>query len=471
MAAAAASPAASVPPTVDRGDGQVRVAGEKLDVLLASTEQLLIAGSRVASRPAELAALHDFAARWATEWRRAGRRLRLALERSGASAATRQAVHVVEEHLGRLVHDTSRLAASATEDARTLAQATDEVADRVRGLRMRPFAEACEALPRAVRDIAAAVGKEVQLEIRGGDVHADRAVLDGLREAILHLVRNAVDHGIEPPVVREQAGKSRTGTVAVAAAVRGDRIIVTVADDGAGLDVPAIRAQLERRGVPVPTAERDLAPALLAAGVSTRAETTAISGRGVGLDIVRAAVGRIRGKADVTWVAGRGTTFTLECPPTLATVRALLVAVGPQILAVPTIHIARLARITPEAIRHAEGRQAIATRTLEQSILDAAGYDVLTAVDGGDGWRVLQEHGADLVVADIEMPRMDGFALCEAIRASKRFKELPVVLVTALETPEHRARGLEVGADAYLGKSSFDQQNLLDTITQLLGES
>ncbi len=594
MAAAAASPAASVPPTVDRGDGQVRVAGEKLDVLLASTEQLLIAGSRVASRPAELAALHDFAARWATEWRRAGRRLRLALERSGASAATRQAVHVVEEHLRRLVHDTSRLAASATEDARTLAQATDEVADRVRGLRMRPFAEACEALPRAVRDIAAAVGKEVQLEIRGGDVHADRAVLDGLREAILHLVRNAVDHGIEPPVVREQAGKSRTGTVAVAAAVRGDRIIVTVADDGAGLDVPAIRAQLERRGVPVPTAERDLAPALLAAGVSTRAETTAISGRGVGLDIVRAAVGRIRGKADVTWVAGRGTTFTLECPPTLATVRALLVAVGPQILAVPTIHIARLARITPEAIRHAEGRQVIATpegpvplvplarllpplverpvagavpvvtlaagqrrlavavdellaeqeivlrpvglgqkplpylsgatllgtgrvalvldpaaivaaglglgagpglalappkpagpakrrvlvvddsittRTLEQSILDAAGYDVLTAVDGGDGWRVLQEHGADLVVADIEMPRMDGFALCEAIRASKRFKELPVVLVTALETPEHRARGLEVGADAYLGKSSFDQQNLLDTITQLLGES
>ena len=111
---------------------------------------------------------------------------------------------------------------------------------------------------------------------------------------------------------------------------------------------------------------------------------------------------------------------------------------------------------------------SITTRTLEQSILEAAGYDVLTAVDGSDAWRVLQERGADLVVADIEMPRMDGFALCEAIRASKRFQQLPVVLVTALESPEHRARGLEVGADAYIGKSSFDQQHLLDTIRQLL---
>jgi two-component system chemotaxis sensor kinase CheA len=112
---------------------------------------------------------------------------------------------------------------------------------------------------------------------------------------------------------------------------------------------------------------------------------------------------------------------------------------------------------------------SITTRTLEQSILEAAGYEVLTAVDGAAGWKALQESGADLVVADVEMPRMDGLALCEAIRGSKRFQAVPVVLVTALETPEHRARGLEVGADAYLAKSSFDQQNLLDTVGQLLG--
>ena len=112
---------------------------------------------------------------------------------------------------------------------------------------------------------------------------------------------------------------------------------------------------------------------------------------------------------------------------------------------------------------------SITTRTLEQSILESAGYDVMTAVDGADGWRVLQEQGCDLVVSDVEMPRMDGFALCQAIRAHKRFKDLPVVLVTALETPEHRARGLEVGANAYIGKSSFDQRDLLDTLRQLVG--
>jgi two-component system chemotaxis sensor kinase CheA len=335
-----------------------------------------------------------------------------------------------------------------------------------------------------------------------------------------------------------------------------------------------------------------VARTLFEGGYSTRAEATAISGRGVGLDVVRAAAARIRGSVDVAWVQGRGTTFTLECPPSLASIRALLAAVGPQLLAVPTTHIERLLRVRPEEIKHAEGRDVIATpeapvplvalarllpplverpavgplavillrsgeqrlavavdelvaeqeivlrplgrgreslplvsgaailgsgrvvlvvnpvaiiaaglglgagsglaiaeakptgharrrilvvddsittRTLEQSILEAAGYDVRTAVDGADGWKVLQEHGCDVVVADIEMPRMDGFALCEAIRGSKRFKQLPVVLVTALESPEHRARGLEVGADAYIGKSSFDQHNLLDTITQLVG--
>lgn len=111
---------------------------------------------------------------------------------------------------------------------------------------------------------------------------------------------------------------------------------------------------------------------------------------------------------------------------------------------------------------------SITTRALEQGILEAAGYDVRTAVDGADGWRCVQEFVPDLVVSDIEMPRMDGFALCETIRHSARFRDLPVVLVTALESPEHRARGLDVGADAYLGKSTFDQRGLLHVIEELL---
>jgi len=111
---------------------------------------------------------------------------------------------------------------------------------------------------------------------------------------------------------------------------------------------------------------------------------------------------------------------------------------------------------------------SITTRALEQGILEAAGYEVITAVDGADGWRSVQEFAPDLVVSDIEMPRLDGFGLCEAIRKSKRFREMPVVLVTALESAEHRARGLDVGADAYLGKSTFDQRGLLQVVAELL---
>jgi two-component system chemotaxis sensor kinase CheA len=112
---------------------------------------------------------------------------------------------------------------------------------------------------------------------------------------------------------------------------------------------------------------------------------------------------------------------------------------------------------------------SLTTRTLEQSVLEAAGYEVYTAVDGADGWRQLEERGADAVISDVEMPRMDGFGLLEAIRGSRRFAQLPVVLVTALESAEHRARGLQGGADAYLGKSSFDQRALLETVAQLIG--
>jgi two-component system chemotaxis sensor kinase CheA len=457
---------------------------------------------------------------------------------------------------------------------------------------MRPFAEAVEPLARTVRDLAKAGGKDVRLEVEGAEVEADRAVLDGLRDALLQLVRNAVDHGIEGPAQRKRWRKPRSGTVRVAAALAGDRLAVTVTDDGRGLDVARIREALAARGVPAPEDDVAVLQALLAGGVSTRAEPTAISGRGVGLDIVRNAVERINGTMRASWEAGAGTTFVIECPPSLATVRAVLVRVGADTLAVPTTHITRLDRLPAADIRRSQGRQvvptddgpvplvslaqilgpplagrpvadivpvafledgphrlavavdelvaehevvlrpvehdglaaryvsgatvlgsgrvapvlnapavlaaglgvtqggglelaapeaprralrvlvvddSITTRTLEESVLEAAGYEVLTAVDGADAWRTIQEQGCDLVVADVDMPRMDGFDLCRAIRTSRRFKELPVILVTALESPEHRKRGMEVGADAYIGKSGFDQEQLLATVRQLVG--
>ena len=573
-------------------DGQVRVPTQRVDALLATGAELLVAGGRPRVRAGEVEELRARLARCATDWKRAGRRLRIALESAEAPASDRRVLADVGGELERLAADAARVSRAASTDAHTLGRTVQEVLDHARGLRMRPFADACEVLPRAVRDLSVTAGKQVELRIDGAEVQADRVVLDGLREALLQMVRNAVDHGIEAPDERVAAGKPRHGTVAVAAGVRGDRLRVTVTDDGRGFDVSAIRDALRRRGMPVPADERDLPRALFEAGLSTRGQVTAVSGRGVGLDVARSAVERIDGRIDVTWAAGRQTTFLLDCPLTLASLKALLVSVGSQVVALPLGYVERLRRVRTADVRQVEGRHvlptaegpvplvalatllpplgeippgegplsvvvirvgarrlavvvdemlevrelsarpiragepkpravrgaalletgrialvtdplalvdsaleseaasgpafrdrgptapakrcvlvvddSITTRTLESSIVEAAGYEVLTAVDGSDAWRLLQEHACDLVVADIEMPRMDGFALCEAIRGSRRLSALPIVLVTALERPEDRARGLEVGADAYLGKSSFDQQHLLDTIRQLL---
>lgn len=498
--------------------------------------------------------------------------------------------------VGELIIATARIvdrSDRSDEDARRLDGATDQVADVVRRLRLRPFGDVCVSLPRAVRDVAAAEGKEVELVIEGAETEADRMVIDTLRDPLLHLVRNAVDHGIEKPAERERVGKPRQGTVRIAAALSGGRLTVAVSDDGAGLDEDSIRRTLRESNRREPESSEELADALLAGGFSTRTHATEISGRGVGLDIVGSALERIGGTVDVEWTKGGGTTFLLECPPTPATLRAVLVRLGSYIYALPTTHVDRLRRVRTSDLRsvtggtmlptsrgpvrvlslarllgpplearpledtalvamvsagsrraalivddvldedeivmrplavgeravpHAAGaailpsgsvalvlavpsllaaglrpgtaiapperqdperrRQrilvaddSITTRTLEQSVLESAGYQVLTAVNGEDAWETLEREGADALVADVEMPRMDGFALCRRVRASERFRELPIVLVTGLESPQDRARGLEAGADAYIAKSGFNQATLLEAVNQLIGDT
>ncbi|HEX5581530.1 MAG TPA: hybrid sensor histidine kinase/response regulator [Gemmatimonadaceae bacterium] len=588
--------AAEAPETPATPDTIVRVEAAKLDDLLNVAGELAVAVARAGTRPEALQQVVEEVEAWVTRWQRAAPRLRQSLGGvdTPAGRQTRELLDELDGAMRRIGVELGRAVNLVRSDAQALARASDDLDEGVYRLRTRPFSEAAEALPRAVRDVAAASGKEVELRVTGGEIEADRAVLDTVRDALLHLVRNAVDHGIEPPDVRERAGKPRRGVVQVGASVEGGLLRVTVSDDGRGLDVAAVREGLVQRGLPVPADDREVARTLFEGGFSTRREATAFSGRGVGLDVVRAAAERVRGSVDVQWTAGRGTTFVLETPLTLATLQALVVRVGEVRLAIPTLAVARLLRVRPDELRVAGGRQllplpegpvpvvslatllgpplaasatgdarrpivlleggerrlgvivdelleqtelvirpverrgagplphvagaalladgvvaivlnaaallslglgrrgeagaaapaiaptergpacilvvddSITTRTLEQSVLEAAGYEVVTAVDGQDGWRLLQERGADLVITDVEMPRMDGFALCETIRASRRFAQLPVVLVTSLESPEHRARGLEAGADAYVVKSDFDQEALLATVHDLL---
>ncbi len=590
--------------------GFVRVPAEKLDALLTYSGELLVARRRVESRTSELAAIREFVGRWKTERRRCDRALKTLkrAENSGrrglpSKAGTgegrllpRPAAVVlaqIDDNLRRLEKDLERFAKVLTGDGRQLDQVADLLDDAVRRLRMLPFAEACQGLDRVVRDLARASGKEIVLLVEGGQVELDRSILEDLRDPLYHLVRNAVDHGIETPDQRQAAGKLAQGRITLAAALRGTQVEVVVMDDGRGIDLEAVRQRVRQQRLGEPADERDLASCIFLPGFSTASLITSVSGRGVGLDVVKSQVELLHGTIDLSFTAGQGTRFALAVPLTLTTLRALLVEAGEQTFAWASTNVQRLVRIGPDDIRMVGGREmlvngksllpmaslartlglpaatapgaggkrpglivaaaerrmafvvdaliaeqeivvkglgdrirrirnfsgatilpsgrialllnaaaliraamsqsvspapapvpamtgslakrrllvvddSVTTRTLEKSILEAAGYEVVTAADGQAGWKLLQEQDVDLVITDIEMPRMDGFELTEAIRRSQRFPELPVILISARCSDRDKARGVEVGADAYIVKSTFDQKELLAALGQLL---
>lgn len=581
-AAASLTAVATTPPSVEARPRRtpeaaaVRVGAEKLEALLNHTGQLVAAGQQVEALVREVEAAADAAA-------------------ASSSAGGAPAVGAGGPPAAVL----DRLARAAGDSGRVLRHAVRAVAEGVRDAGMLPFGQVCDGLDRVVRDLARASGKEARLVVEGAAVELERPIVAALREPVLHLVRNAVDHGIELPARREEVGKPRSGVVRVAAAPRGTSVEVTVADDGAGVDVDALRTAAGGAGGAPDTGGSVPEDALLdlafTPGVSTAPVVTEVSGRGVGLDAARATVERLGGSARLTSVPGGGVQAVLTVPITLSALRAVLVAAAGEVVAFPSAAVSRLVRLAPgelqgvdtgEVLRVGDravpvlhlsdalglapdgatddaggaatvpavlvgghggaeaalvvdglvdeqeivmkplgerlegvpaalgatvlpsGRVALVmnpvalaragarrrrsvpaaaeqertgppprvllvedtltTRALERSILEAAGYDVVVAVDGADGWRALHEHGADLVVSDVQMPRMDGLALCEAIRSSPRFRDVPVVLVTSLASEEDRRRGVEAGANAYVVKSSFEQPVLLETIERLL---
>jgi two-component system chemotaxis sensor kinase CheA len=542
----------------------VRVSAQKLDALLARSGELRVASLRMEARTEALEAVRE-------ELHHLGTRLR----------------GVDEAAVRRLETRLSQLGRALASDRLQLQQASSGLDEEVRRARTLPFAEACAGLERTVRDVARSQGVQARLEVRGGAQELDRSLLQGLREPLLHLVRNAVSHGVEPPEARRASGKPEEGRITLSAHLRAGRVEVVVEDDGRGLDLEAIRAKARARGQPVAGDASD-AWLIFRPGFSTAARVTAVSGRGVGLDVVRTLVEALRGSVEVDSVPGRGTRFTLDVPLTLSTLRVLLVAAGGQTFAVASESVARLLRLAPGDVRTVEGRpvwaapdalvpltplgsvlglpespprprlsavvlasgeahavlvvdevvaeqevlvrglgprirrarhvtgmavlpdgrmalllntaslvraaegrpvpahlfpaparehtrrrilladDSLTTRALEQSLLEAAGYEVLACADGQEAWERLQAQGADALVSDVEMPRMDGFALTEAVRGSPRFGRLPVVLVTARDKPEDKARGLRAGASAYVVKSAFDQSHLLEALSQLL---
>ncbi len=598
-AAPAPAPAARDP---GEASGVVRVAAEKLDTLLARVGELQVAQRRVEARVGDLVALRETVAQWKAEWKRVDHFFaKEALAAGAGGAADRGAAALPKrvagtlrqagEKLRALDIALDRLTVTMTGDSRLLDQVTRPLDDEVRRVRMLPFADACAGLDRMTRDLAHALSKDIDLRIDGGAVELDRSILEGLKDPLRHLVRNAIDHGVEPPADRVRAGKPRRATVRITAALRGSLVEITVEDDGRGIDLEGVRAQAGRRKIDAPADAAELARLIFHPGFSTAAIVTDVSGRGVGLDVVKDRVEALHGTVDLSFTAGRGTRFTLTAPLTLTTLRAVLVRAGGRTFAVAGTNVQKMAHAHAADIRTVAGRDTLScdgvplalaslgsvldpqftpedtrdkipvlivaagparmafavdellteqeiliknlgprirrvpfvagatllpsgrialvlnaanlvrgalqagsgagrrpavaapsaarrrllvvedsmtTRALMKSILEAAGYDIVTASDGQAGWQYLQGADVDLVVSDVDMPAMNGFELTAAIRASKRHGELPVILVTARGTDADKTRGVEAGANAYLVKGAFDQRNLLETISQMV---
>ncbi len=490
------------------------------------------------------------------------------------------------------------LSKSADDERRTVVPMVDELLDGMKRVLMLPVSSLLSSFPKMVRDLARSSGKEVELTVTGAEIEIDKRIIENLKDPLVHILRNSVDHGIEAPDVRQRSGKPSRGRISIAVSqLENNKIELCVSDDGAGVDTDRLRAVALREGVRTQKqldeiSDGDLLRLAFASGISTSHEVSTVSGRGLGLAIVEQKVRQLGGSVTVETTAGQGTLFRIHVPATLATARGILAQVSDWLFVVPVVGVDRVIRVQRDDIRMVENREtiqveghtlplfhmnevldlplkpqrnlsdhlqalvvgsgdnrvafavdqvideqevlvkalgpqlvrvrnvagvtvigsgkvvpilnvvdlvdsattrptrgkrspvdavdgvakkavlivedSITSRMLLKNVLEAAGYYVRPTVDGLDALNALGEEEFDLVVSDIEMPRMDGIELTKKIRGDQRLARIPVVLVTALESQQDREKGLDAGANAYLTKSSFTQGTLLKTARSLL---
>jgi two-component system, chemotaxis family, sensor kinase CheA len=584
-----------IPDSATGGEATVRVKTRDLDRLLESAGELLAARARLDELPGLLADLGAVS----ESIRRDVARLRGAQTGSSLAETLGERLDAMTEHLEKLSRDVAQ-------EAQTISTAAESVDAAVRASRLVPLAHILEPLPRAARDVARSQGKSVVVRLVGVEPAVDRGLVEALRDPLLHLVRNAVDHGIESPSERTASGKDPEGRILVEARQTNGRLQLRVEDDGRGIDGKAVRDSAVRVGIldaeSARTLDDDSALDLVfRPALTTRAAATDVSGRGVGLDVVRTAVTSLSGSVSISSTSGRGTTFEIVLPLVVATRRLVVVAVGGHSFAIPVDGVLGLELVGPESFGLVEGREivrvrerlvpvaalsdvlripraaraagyslaseppsdgsasvlllgagaseaavvvdrfervaeavieplgrasgyppvvagtaqygssglvvalnppelvravvharrvvhtgtttpvatdpvrktvllvddSIISRTQQRRILEAAGFEVVTAVDGLDGLDALARGDFDCVVTDVEMPRLDGFELTRRIRAGHGNPDLPVVIVTSLNSDAERRRGVEVGADAYITKGEFDQDALVGAIRRL----
>ena len=484
---------------------------------------------------------------------------------------------------------------------RRLLAVSQGMVDEVLALRMRPFRDGIHAFPRMVRDLARSLGKEVQLEIEGEDTLVDRDILAKIESPLNHMLRNAIDHGMEGPYERIEAGKEALGTIRMEARHRAGMLSIEISDDGRGVDLEKIRQSVIERKMASPAMAAALSPGellefLFLPAFSLKATANQLSGRGVGLDIVHETIRQQNGTVRLESEPGRGFRALITLPLTQSIVRALVIDIQGEAYAIPIVKVESVVRVPQAAIHTLENKQffelkgehlglvsaaqvlelgesasgaddlpvvvigrgkqsyalvvdairgeqslavqaidpifgkmrdisaaallddgepvlildvpdlllsidkllhegglhqlaqtgqaqqrrakrilvvddSLTVREMERKLLLARGFDVDVAIDGIDGWNVVRSGEYDLVITDVDMPRMDGIELVSLIKKDLHLHKLPVMIVSYKDRPEDRARGLSAGADYYLTKGSFHDETLLDAVADLIGDA
>jgi chemosensory pili system protein ChpA (sensor histidine kinase/response regulator) len=463
---------------------------------------------------------------------------------------------------------------------------------------MVPFAGQAPRLRRIVRQTSSELGKDVELGLLGMEGELDRTVLDRVIPPIEHMLRNAIAHGIETPAQRREQGKPETGTINLTFMREGSDIVIQVSDDGAGINLEAIQKKAVEKGLLKPgskVAKDVLLNMIMESGFSTAEQVTQVAGRGVGMDVVNTEIKQLGGLLTIDTERGKGTTFTINMPLTLAITRALMVNVGEENFAIPLLSDNGVERISAEElqalqaqeqpvyrwldedyplmhlgtvlgvskplppmenqkiplllVRSGEHRAAIqvegilgsrevvvkpvgpqlstlsgitgatimgdgqvmlildlgvlvrlisttegedvievpvaavekvqarpivmvvddsiTVRKVTTRLLERNDYDVLTAKDGVDALSQLQEHHPDVMLLDVEMPRMDGFELATNIRNDADLKGIPIIMITSRTASKHRQRAIDIGVNAYMGKP-YNESDLLKNIENLV---
>jgi two-component system, chemotaxis family, sensor kinase CheA len=563
-------------------DRSIRVNVEILDALGLLAGDLLVESARSGLRGAEIQGLFE-------RFSRLGDNLLRLSEAQQLETKSRERVAQLESDLHLLRDDAFRFVRSHADGFNTLHGNLTQMADHVAEARLIPLASVFEAFPRAARDLAHAQNKHIEMVVDNTNAGVDRSLVADLRDALVHLLRNSVDHGIEGPDTRSTLGKPETGKIHLRARADGDMLHVEVEDDGRGIDPDrlrqvAVNKRLLTESQAASLSEREAMELIFRAGFSTREEISEISGRGVGMDVVKKKVESLGGSVTVTSRIGRSTTVSLRLPQSLALMRVLLIRMGDDVYGMPAADVEAVARFRPEdrleimgtvavmhrgrpvtmvalgpllglnggprferppcvVVRYGEdlaalvvdgfvderevavkpvggdflkgapfvagsaaledGRIAVLlhvpdimtevrkmarpvteasqtrrlkvllvddspiARATESALVRALGHTVEEAQDGEDGWSKLQSAVFDLILTDVQMPRLDGFSLTRRIKQSAELAKVPVVILSSLASPEDKRRGLDAGADAYLIKGELGVESLALTIDRL----